>query len=336
MKVEAGPPGQIVDSGTPHDLIVGTIHPPALFGRIAARAWLFVGFAAVDVAFRTWEGIRTGASFRPATDVATLIVAAIIGAGTVLLPAAMLLGRRGSGHAELRVLQGGIALATAELVGLVGPRVVEALAGLSVPDGETLGLVIRSSAVQGPLVLLRVLGLVQIGRGLGLLAPPPRPLGRVVLAVLVVTVAFMVADDLLTIQAFQAVSVPDTLLLAYDVVVLASGIVVVALWASVASIAARHADRTWRLIAAGALAVVLGSGIRATADLFGLSQAFMANAFTILTWSRLAALAVGAFGVSLLLVGFAAGFGPIDAPQSADATRRDASDPDSVARPADS
>lgn len=87
--------------------------------------------------------------------------------------------------------------------------------------------------------------------------------------------------------------------------VLASGIVVVGLWAWVASIAARHADRTWRLITAGALAVVLGSGIRAAVNLLGVWQALTATPPPILTWSGLAALAVGAFGVSLLLVGFA-------------------------------
>lgn len=171
MKVEGRRPGRIDDSEEPSNLIVGTMHPPAWLGPVPALAWVFVGLAALDVAFRTWDPAK---SFEMSgTDIASLLESVVIGAAAMLLPAALIVGRRGNGRAGSWLLQGGIALAVAELVRLFGRDVLNALAGPPSNDGAiTLEIVLRGLAVQVPLVALQVAGMVQIG--LGLLAWPPR------------------------------------------------------------------------------------------------------------------------------------------------------------------
>ena len=114
MKVEDRRPGRVDDSDDPRNLIVGTMHPPAWLGRVPAPAWVFVGLAALDVAFRTWD--QTKSFEMSGTNIASLLESVVIGAAAMLLPAAMIVGRRGNGRAGSWLLQGGIALAAAELL----------------------------------------------------------------------------------------------------------------------------------------------------------------------------------------------------------------------------
>jgi hypothetical protein len=312
VKVEDRRPGRVDDSGDPGDLIVGTLHLPAWSGRVPAPAWVFVGLAALDVAFRTWDQIR---SFEMSgTNIASLLESVVVGAAAMLLPAAMIIGRRANGRAGSWLLQGGIALATAELVRLFGRDVLNALAGPPSSDVIALEIVARGLAVQVPLVALQGAGLVQIGLGLAALAAPGRPLGRLVFTAVAAALALVLVDDLLTIQTFAGQAAPDTLLLAYNELGLVAGLAVLALWAWLGSIGARRAGRTWRLVTIGALAIVLGFGIRAFGDLFGLSQALTDNELTILIWFGLAASAAAALGASVLLVAFASGFDLADGP----------------------
>jgi hypothetical protein len=316
VKVEGRWPGRVDDSGDPRDLIVGTMHRPAWLGRVPALAWVFVGLAALDGAFRTWD--QTQSFEMSGTDIASLLESVVIGAAAMLLPAAMIVGRRGNGRAGSWLLQGGIALAAAELVRLFGRDVLNALAGPPSNDGAiALEIVLRGAAIQVPLVALQVAGLVQIGLGLLALAAPGRPLGRIVFTAVAAALVLMLVDDLLTIQAFASESAPDTLLLAYDVLGLVAGMAVLALWAWIASIGARRTGRTWRLVTAGALAVGLASGIRAFGDLVGITQALTDNALTVLIWFGLAASAAGAVGASVLLVAFGSGVARADGPAGA-------------------
>ncbi len=313
MKVEDRRPGRVDESDDPRNLIVGTLHLPAWPARVPAPAWLFVGLAVLDVGFRTWNRIQ---SFElSGTDIAGLLESVVVGAAAMLLPAAMIIGRRANGRAGSWLLQGGIALAAAELVRLFGRDVLDALAGPPSNDGAiALEIVARGLAVQVPLVALQVAGLVQIGLGLVALAAPGRPLGRLVFMAVAGALALVLVDDLLTIQTFAGQAAPDTLLLAYNVLGLVAGLAVLALWVWLGLIGARRAGRTWRLVTIGALAIVFGFGIRAFGDLFGLSQALTDNELTILIWFGLAASAAAALGASVLLVAFASGFDRADGP----------------------
>jgi hypothetical protein len=300
----------------PSDLIVGTRRPPDWLGPIPTLAWLFVALAAAGVAYLIWQAFRSGPDGISPTSLVFVLLSVVSCATTVLLPAAMLVGRRGLGRAGSWLLQGGIALATAELLRLFGRDVVNAIAGPPSIDADISSAisshVVRSLAILVPVALLRMFGLAKIGLGLGAIAAPSRSLGRVAFAVLAVLLAMVLVGDVLEIQVFKAESATDTLLLMYNVLVVVTVLVVLGLWAWVASIAARRDGAPWRPIVVGAVAVVLGNGLGAAGSLVALQQAGTDNAPTILTWTVLAAATVGAVGAAVLLVGFARGFEPID------------------------
>jgi len=309
----------------PSDLIVGTIRPPDWLGRIPTFAWLFVALAAAGVAYLIWQAFRSGPDGISPTSLVFVLLSVVSCATTVLLPAAMLVGRRGLGRAGSWLLQGGIALATAELLRLFGRDVVNAIAGPPSIDADISSAisshVVQSLAILVPVALLRMFGLAKIGLGLGAIAAPSRSLGRVAFAVLAVLLAVVLVGDVLEIQVFKAESATDTLLLMYNVLVVVTVLVVLGLWAWVASIAARRDGAPWRPIVVGAVAVVLGNGLGAAGSLVALLQSGTDNAPTILTWTVLAAATVGAVGAAVLLVGFARGFEPIDNEDGAEPAR---------------
>lgn len=300
----------------PSDLIVGTIRPPDWLGPIPTLAWLFVALAAAGVAYLIWQAFRSGPDGISPTSLVFVLLSVVSCAATVLLPAAMLVGHRGLGRAGSWLLQGGIALAAAELLRLFGRDVVNAIAGPPSIDADISSAisshVVQSLAILVPVALLRMFGLAKIGLGLGAIAAPSRSLGRVAFAVLAVLLAVVLVGDVLEIQVFKAESATDTLLLMYNVLVVVTVLVVLGLWAWVASIAARRDGAPWRPIVVGAVAVVLGNGLGAAGSLVALLQAGTDNAPTILTRTVLAAATVGAVGAAVLLVGFARGFEPID------------------------
>jgi hypothetical protein len=316
LDLETGADGETGPASDPRDLIVGTIRPPDWLGRIPTLAWLFVALAAIGVAYRIWQVFRSGPDGISPTSLVFVLLSVVSGAATVLMPAAMLVGRRGLGRAGSWLLQGGIALAAAELLRLFGRDVVNAIAGPLSIDAEISSAisshVVQSLAILVPVALLWMFGLAKIGLGLGAIAAPSRSVGRAVFAVLAGSLAVVLVGDGLTIQTFAAASATDTLLLAYNLLVLVTVLVVLGLWAWVASIAARRDGRPWRSIVVGAVAIVLANGLGAAGLLVALVQAGADNAPTIMTWTTLAAAAVGAFGATVLVVGFARGFEPID------------------------
>jgi hypothetical protein len=309
--------------GDSSDLIVGTIRPPGWLARIPALAWLFVGLAAADVAYRLWNAFRLGLEGMSPTGLTYLLVSVVTGAATVLLPAAVVVGCRGLDRGGRWLLQGAVALAAAELFRLVAQDVLAWLAG---PAADNSGAgsfatdyVVRLLVVQVPFLVLRMFGLAKIGLGLGSIAEPMRPLGRIVWGLIVATLATILVTSGVTLQLVWAGAVTDTPLFAYDLFVLAAGLIVAGLWGWVASIAARRGGRPWPTVLAAALAILLGSGIQALGGLLALERGGTDDALTILTWSGLVAVALGAVGTVLLVAAFATGFEPGDAAGSDDA-----------------
>lgn len=338
MDLETGADGETEPASDPSNVIVGTIQPPEWLGRIPTLAWLFVALAAIGVAYLVWQAFRSGPDGISPTSLVLVLLSIVSAAATVLLPAAMLVGRRRLGRPVSWLLQGGIALAAAELLRVFGRDVVNAVAGSSSIDIEISAAissrVVQSLAILVPVALLRMFGLARIGFGLGAIAAPSRSLGRAAFAVLAGSLAVVLVGDGLEIQVFRAESATDTLLLTYNLLVLVTVLVVLGLWAWVASIGARRDGAPWRSIVVGAAAVVLANGIGAAGSLIALLQAGTDNAPTILIWTVLAAATVGAVGAAVLVVGFARGFEPIDNEDGSEPEPGDAPNADPVAHPA--
>lgn len=321
----------------PNDLIVGTIQPPSWLERIPALAWLFVALAAFDAGFRIWQGppLLGPDEFSP-SNAAFLLLTVVAGAATVLLPAAVLVGRRGHGRAEARLLQGAVALAAAELVGLVGRDVVSLIAGPSSLGLETSSgmsdYVARVVAVQLPVLVLRIFGLAKIGLGLSALSAPSRPPGLIVLGIVAGSFAVNLFGVGWSIQTFQAQAATYPLLLAYNLLVVGLGLVVLGLWAWIASLAARRAGPGWRWILLGSLAIVLAQGLVQLGSILVYLWAGTDSAQTVLTWFGFAASAVDALGAVFLVVGFARGFETDHAADEPEAPSFDAPDPGPIAR----
>ncbi len=316
---DAADPDELGDSS---DRIVGTIRPPGWLARIPALAWLFVGLATFDIVYRLWR-VRFGLDGASPTNLIYLLGAVITGATTVLLPAAVLVGACRPGRARSWLLQGAVALAIAELVSLVAQDALTAVAGPPTFDPAgglplTSDFVVRQIAVQGPVLVLRMFGLAKIGLGLGAIAEPTRPLGRIVWALIVGTLATILVGVGVTLQSLQA-QLPTAGLLALDLLIVAGVLIVAGLWAWIASVAARRDGRPWRTVLAAALAILLGSGIQTFGGLLAFQLTGTDDALTILTWSGLVAVAFGAVGSVLLVVAFATGFEPGDAAGSDDA-----------------
>jgi hypothetical protein len=320
------------------DLIVGSIRLPSWLGRIPRLAWLFIALAALDGAYRIWDGPWTASGISP-TDLASLVLSVVSGAAFVLLPAAILLGGRRIGPAGSWLVQGGIALAAAELVGLIGGRVLDTVAGPDLSGGGLFGAsgsLVRSMAVEITVVVLRILGLTRLGLGLRAIAAPARPTGRIQFAAPAAALAVLLFGDLLTIQVAQAApaTAADAIQLAYNLLIVVAAAVVLVLWMWVASLASRHEGRPWRSIMIGAVAIALAQVVSAVGLVVAIQRADTADAQTILTWFGLASGAIGALGTVLLVAGLAQGFEPSEAGDGSETAPGDAPDVGTFNRPA--
>ena len=228
---------------------------------------------------------------------------------------AILVGCRGLGRAGSWLLQGAIAVAAAELLTLLLPEVFRAVAGPTSADPTTESLVVRSLAVQVPVIVVTSFGLAKLGLGLTAIEDAERPLGRGLLAALVVGLALVLLSDALSIRSMVATpgQTVDSLVLVHNLVVVVGAMAILGLWALVVAVAARRDGRSWRLIEFGALAIVLGYVCRGIASILALQWAGPDDALTILIWFGLGAAIVGALGSILLLLGFGRGFDPLEA-----------------------
>jgi hypothetical protein len=321
-----GSHGEIEPVSDPGDLIVGTMRPPSWLGRIPTVVWVFMALAVLDGAYRIWHGPFS------LTEVASLALSVVGGAALVLLPAATLLAPRGGGRTGSWLFQGALALAGAEVLGLVGQDVLEVFAhpdldiSAAAPDP-----LIRSMAVEISVVFLRIFGLSRIGFALRAIAGPARPFGRILYAAPAAALAVLLFADLLTIQVSQAAPATgrDAVVLGYNLLILVAGAVVLVLWAWIASLAHRQDGQTWRLIMLGAGAIALASVIIAIGWILAFLRAD--GAPTILTWFGLAASAVQTLGALCLVLGFARGFESSGAVAGSGAAPGDG--PDQAARP---
>ncbi len=300
----------------PSDLIVGTIEAPAWLDRIPALAWLFVGLAVFDAGYRIWIELDRGAGTSP-TNVVYLALSVIRGAAIVLLPAAMLVGRKGRGRGETWMLQGAVALVVAELIDLTGRYVVDAVVGPQIvdtggADTAAANLVLESLVVAVPVAIVTFFGLAKVGLGLDAVSGPDRPIGRIVVGVLGASLAVILVGDAVTVQNLTADATEASVLVAYNLLVVGIGLVVAALWAWVATVAARRSGPPWPWLRIGAVAPVLQTAIGTAGLLVALQVVATGNALTVVTWFGIAAIAVGAVGAILLLVGFGRGFDAID------------------------
>jgi hypothetical protein len=310
----------------PRDQVVGTIGPPTWMGTIPAGAWLFIALAAADGAYRIWrEGPQAGDQVSVG-GLAGLVLSVVGGAAIVLLPGAILVGRSGVGRAGSWLVQGGVALAIAELLRLIGYDVLNAVAGAASFDPESSSrvpdLLARSIAIEIPAALLRIFGLARIGLGLRSIAAPTRTFGRILFAAPAAALAVLLLADLLTIQVSQAgpANVADALGLAYNLLILVSGAVILVLWAWIAAVASRQEGQSWRWITIGAAAIALASVVTAIGWIAGYAWATMAEAQTIVTGLGFAAGVAQTFGAVLLVLGFSQGFdaaGAGDGPRDA-------------------
>lgn len=336
MDPEDGSHGQIEPVADPGDLIVGTIRPPSWLGRIPALGWVLIALAVLDGAYRIWDAPWTALGISP-TNLASLVLSVVSGAAFVLLPAAILLGRHGPGRTGSWLLQGAVALAAAELLGLVGRNVLDIFSGPDLSGSGLFGapdLLVRSMVVEVTVVVLRIFGLSRIGFSLRAIAAPTRPFGRILYAAPAAALAVLLFGDLLTIQVSQAApaTVAEAILLGYNLLILVAGAVVLVLWAWIASLAYRQDGRTWRWIMFGAGAIALASMVVAIGWIVAFQRADTDEAQTILTWFGLAAGAIRTLGVVFLALGLARGFesiaavggsepAPDDAPDAGPATR---------------
>lgn len=333
------PGGQIEPIGDPDDQIVGTIRPPTWMGTIPAGAWLFIALAAAGGAFRIWrEGPQAG-DHVALTDLASLVLSVVGGAAIVLLPGAILVGRSRLGRAGSWLLQGATALAFAELLRLVGYDVLNAVVGPArfeeasgIPD-----VLARSIAIEIPAVLLRIFGLARIGLGLRSIAAPTRAFGRILFAAPAAALAVLLLADLLTIQVSEAgpANAADALGLAYNLLILVAGAVVLVLWAWIASVASRQEGESWRWITRGAAGIALASVITAVGWIVAYQRASVDDAQTIVTWFGLAASAARTIGAVLLVLGFAQGLEAISAGDGSDTVEGNAPDRGSAIGPLD-
>ena len=268
--------------------------------RIPALAWLFVGLAVFDAGYRIWIELDRGAGTSP-TNVVYLALSVIRGAAIVLLPAAMLVGRKGRGRGETWMLQGAVALVVAELIDLTGRYVVDAVVGPQIvdtggADTAAANLVLESLVVAVPVAIVTFFGLAKVGLGLDAVSGPDRPIGRIVVGVLGASLAVILVGDAVTVQNLTADATEASVLVAYNLLVVGIGLVVAALWAWVATVAARRSGPPWPWLRIGAVAPVLQTAIGTAGLLVALQVVATGNALTVVTWFGIAAIAVGAVG----------------------------------------
>jgi hypothetical protein len=281
-------------------------------------AWLFIAVATIDGAYRfslDWPAWPVEAS---AMDLARVALSVVGAAGEVLLPAAILLGCRGLGRAGSWLLQGATALAAAELVAFFGHRLLATGVGPDANGGGLFGVpdyITGSMALQVPVVILEIFGLTRIGLALRVLAGPSRPQRRILFAAPAAALAVLLLADLLTIQVSEIApaTAGDAISLAYSLLLLVIGAIVLVLWAWIASLAFRQHGRAWRWIAIGAGAIALASVVDAIGWTVVLQRQNPADIPTIPVWFGFAASLARTTGAVSLVLGFGRGFDPVTA-----------------------
>jgi hypothetical protein len=317
MDPQDGSRGQVEPVADPSDLIVGTIRPPSWLRRIPRLAWLFIALAALDGVYRVWLEASQVSDRVSVTSLVGLMLSAVAGAAIVVLPAAIVIGSPRPRRAGSWLLQGAIALAVAELVGLLGNRVIATIAG---PDFAGLGFdvpefLVRSALVGVSTVVIQIAGLARMGLGLRAIAASTRPVGRILFAAPAAALAVLLFADLLTIQVSEiAPATPgDAISLAYSLLLLVIGAIVLVLWAWIASLAFRQHGRAWRWIAIGAGAIALASVVDAIGWTVVLQRQNPADIPTIPVWFGFAASLARTTGAVSLVLGFGRGFDPVTA-----------------------
>ncbi|MEO8229325.1 MAG: hypothetical protein ABI628_06125 [Chloroflexota bacterium] len=308
-------------------MIVGTIRIPPWMGRLPPVVWVFVALAILDSAYRIWQGPIS------LTDATSLVLSVIGGAAFVLLPAAILLGPGGAGRTSW-IFQGALALAGAEILGLVGRDVLDVFAHPDLDISATApDSLLRSMVVEISVALLRIFGLSRIGFGLRAIAGPARPFGRILYAAPAAALAVLLFADLLTIQVSQAAPATgrDAVVLGYNLLILVAGAITLVLWAWIASLAYRQDGQTWRLTMIGAGAIALASVIIAIGWIVAFLRADWAP--MILTWFGLTASAVRVLGAVSLVLGLGRGFESIGTVMGSEATSDHAPDTDQATGP---
>jgi len=191
------------------DGVVGALTLPAWVFRIPGPAWLFIALAAVDVAISASLRAATFGPFGPTPTQLLGAAPQLVGAAAaVLLPAAVLIGRREPGPASRLLLTGAVVVSAGELLGLawtVAFRTVFLEGAMGAPDGrlipaamaQTVSWLVRLIlAVGGPAVLVVALTGLQPGRGSAL----PGRVGTGIVAVGVGTAVLQVCAELLGVS----------------------------------------------------------------------------------------------------------------------------------------
>ena len=317
MEDEARTPKHADPTDDPHDEIVGTITLPSFaapswLDRISAGAWLFIGLAAFDAVVQIRDEFLREPGEPTSTGLVFRLASIVLGSATVLLPAAVLIGRWGVGRAESWLLQGTIALAAAELVRLIGPGVVSTLAGPPSTDGEStiFGIAVRSLVVVIPTLILILLGLAKIGLGLGALDAIVGQRNRGVVVVCVASLVVFGLGEVVLFWGLMAAIPGDAVRLGIALIILLVGLMILGSWSWIATISARRTGSQWPIVTMGSLAIVVSFAFTAARTLA--AEGGLDGPAAVRTASALADVALHALGVVLLVVGFARGFEPID------------------------
>jgi hypothetical protein len=301
----------------PNDLIVGTIHPPVwlgriptlvrlAIGRIPTPAWPFVGLAIADILVRFYDRLRSTADGISAIGDVSLLAVVVGGAATVLLPAALLRGGRGSVSAVPRLVLGASALVGAEMVRLFGEGVLAVIIGPRSLDESFTDPFLRSSVIWGLATLLELFGLTSIAFGLCEVARATRRLGLRLFAGLASVVALAIVVAGLSIEGFLILPGQRTLVF-FNVAIIISGLLRLGLWVSIAATASRREGRPWSMVLVGGLAFVLASAVGSIGWLIWLWlwPGWTQDPLSWLTGTGLISSTATAVGAVALCVGFA-------------------------------
>jgi hypothetical protein len=305
------------DADDARDLIVRTMSAPGWLRRIPTAVWVVIAFVAFDVAYQVWAHRTSDLSSISPRTLLSLGAAVVGGAATVLLPAAVMVGCKDLGRSRSWLLQGAIALAAAELIGLVGRDVLEAIGWPSPSESPMDDFIFRLLVVQVPVLLLQAFGVVRIGLGLGSIAAPSRRVAWPWIVAVVGSFAALLVVDVRTVTGFSTTAgESSTLLVAYDAFVMVGNAILLGLWAWIVTIGARRRGPPWTWIAVAGLLVILGSAGWSLGTIVAV-QVGGDNAVEILNWFALAGTVSSALGVFLLALAFAHGFTPDESPVEA-------------------
>ncbi len=298
-------------AGDASDLIVGTMGAPGWLRRIPTAVWVIVAFVIFDGAYQVWV-LRTSDLDSISPRLLLSLGAAVVGgAATVMLPAAVLVGCKDLGRSRSWLLQGAIALAAADLLGLLGRDLLTAIGWPSPSDSPADDFIVRLLVVGIAVSLLQAFGVVRIGLGLESVAPASRRIAWPWIAAVVGSFAVVLAVDFRSVSGFSTTAGEGSVLLVpYDLLRIVVNVIILGLWAWIVMIAARRHGPPWTWIAAAGLLVIFGSAGWALGTI--VASQVGDNAVEILNWSGLVGALVSALGAVVLAFAFLRGFAPDD------------------------